>query len=248
MSAPVLEARGLTKSFGGVRATREVSFAIAPGTVHAIIGPNGAGKTTLIAQLFGELASDAGRVVFEGRDITHLPPHRRARAGLSRSFQTTTLAPDMTVADHIALRLLAERGHAFRFVKATARDEALLAQTADVLAAHGLAERAHVPVADLSHGEQRALELALAIAVAPKLLLLDEPMAGLGPGEGHAFIDRLSALKGRFAILLVEHDMGAVFELADTITVLVEGAVAAAGTPAEIRADPHVKRIYLGEE
>jgi len=245
---PVLEARGLDKRFGGVHATRSVSFAVAPGALHAIIGPNGAGKTTLIAQLFGELKSDAGTVLFEGRPIDGLPPHRRARRGLSRSFQITTLAQELSVREHILLRLLAERGHAFRFVRPVAGDRALQEGADRVLAEHDLQAVADTPVSDLSHGEQRVLELAIAVAVPPRLLLLDEPMAGLGPGEGHAFIRRLSALKGRFAILLVEHDMGAVFELAERITVLVEGAVAADGPPEAIRADAHVRAVYLGEE
>lgn len=243
----VLEADRLSKSFGGVKATREVSFAVAAGTVHAIIGPNGAGKTTLIAQLFGELAPDAGRVVFCGRDITNMPPQRRARLGLSRSFQITTLAGELTVHEHVVLRLLAERGHGFRFLRPVAAEHVIEDEADAILAEHGLWARAHSLVSDLSHGEQRTLELALAIAVPPRLVLLDEPMAGLGAGEGHAFIDRLTGLKGRFAILLVEHDMSAVFELADIITVLVEGRVAAEGPPDAIRADETVRRVYLGE-
>ena len=248
MTTPVLEVRELTKSFGGVRATRNVSFHVLPGQVHAVIGPNGAGKTTLMAQIFGELPSDGGQVLFEGRDLAGLAPERRARLGMARSFQITTLAPELTAREHVVLSLAALQGHAFRFFAPVMQDRGLTAAADRLLAAHRLAERVAVPVSDLSHGEQRVLEQVTALATEPRLLLLDEPMAGLGPGEGQAFIETLAALKGRLAMLLVEHDMGAVFALADWITVLVEGAVAAQGTPEEIRGDPEVRQVYLQED
>ena len=248
MTTPVLEVRELAKSFGGVRATRNVSFHVLPGQVHAIIGPNGAGKTTLMAQIFGELQSDAGQVLFEGRDLAGLAPERRARLGMARSFQITTLAPELTAREHVMLSLAALQGHAFRFFAPVMADRLLTEEADRLLAAHRLAERAAVPVSDLSHGEQRVLEQVTALAMEPRLLLLDEPMAGLGPGEGQAFIETLAALKGRLAILLVEHDMDAVFALADWITVLVEGAVAAQGRPEDIRGDPEVRRVYLQED
>lgn len=248
MTTPVLEVRELTKSFGGVRATRNVSFHVLPGQVHAVIGPNGAGKTTLMAQIFGELPSDGGQVLFEGRDLAGLAPERRARLGMARSFQITTLAPELTAREHVVLSLAALQGHAFRFFAPVMQDRGLTEAADRLLAVHRLAERVAVPVSELSHGEQRVLEQVTALATEPRLLLLDEPMAGLGPGEGQAFIETLAALKGRLAMLLVEHDMGAVFALADWITVLVEGAVAAQGTPEEIRGDPEVRQVYLQED
>lgn len=246
--APVLEVRGLSKSFGGVQATRDVSLAIAPGTIHAVIGPNGAGKTTLIGQLFGDIVPDSGEIVFNGRDITQAPTYRRTGIGMARSFQITTLAQDMTAFEHVVLSLLAAEGSAFRFFAPVRQDPALAEPAGALLERCGLSERADLPVAALSHGEHRQLELALALAADPEMLLLDEPMAGLGPGEGHAFIDRLKRLKSGPAILLVEHDMGAVFELADVVTVLVDGAVAAEGSPQAIKADARVRALYLGED
>ena len=247
-NTPVLEVRDLSKSFGGVQATRSVSFSIEPGTIHAVIGPNGAGKTTLIAQLFGEIAPDAGSVFFEGRDITDLPIDRRAAIGMARSFQITTLAQDMTALEHMLLSLMPLRGSGYRFFAPVRRDAGLIRDARSLLDRYGLAQRANLPVAELSHGEHRQLELVLALAGDPRLLLLDEPMAGLGPGEGKVFIERLRELKGSRAILLVEHDMGAVFELADIVTVLVDGSVAAEGSPTAIRSDPKVRALYLGEE
>ena len=244
---PVLEVRDLSKSFGGVRATQNVSFAVAPGTIHAVIGPNGAGKTTLIAQLFGDLEPDAGAILFDGHNVTNLPSHRRTGIGMARSFQITTLAQDMTALEHMMLSLMATHGSAFRLFAPIMRDRALVDEAEAALDRHGLSGRENLPVAELSHGEHRQLELALALAADPQLLLLDEPMAGLGPGEGAAFIKRLKEVKSDRAVLLVEHDMGAVFELADVITVLVNGAIAAEGPPQAIRANDRVRALYLGD-
>jgi branched-chain amino acid transport system ATP-binding protein len=245
---PLLEVAELSKAFGAVQANDAVTLKVAAGEAHAVIGPNGAGKTTLVAQLAGELASDAGRVAFAGADVTRLPAHLRARRGISRSFQITSLFPHFTAQANVALAVQAHAGHSFRFWRPAAGEPALIEPAREVLAEVGLAERRDVPAGELAHGEQRQLEIAMALATRPRLLLLDEPTAGMGGSETTAMIDLLAGLKGGLAMLLVEHDMDAVFALADRITVLVYGRVIATGTPAEIRADPEVRRAYLGDE
>jgi branched-chain amino acid transport system ATP-binding protein len=248
MAEPLLQVKGLTKRFGGVVASDRISLDIAAGELHAIIGPNGAGKTTLIGQLTGELAPDAGRVRFAGRELTALPIHQRSQLGLARSFQITSLFLDFTALDNVALAVQAHAGHSFRFWR-NARHEGELREPARAaLDRVGLSARADVVVANLSHGEHRQLEIAMALATAPRLLLLDEPMAGMGPEESARMVRLLRELKQDLTILLIEHDMEAVFALADRITVLVYGRVIASGAPASIRANAEVRDAYLGEQ
>jgi branched-chain amino acid transport system ATP-binding protein len=244
----MIETRDLCKSFGGVIATDHVSLSLRHGQIHAVIGPNGAGKTTLINQLSGELRPDAGRILLEGQDVTRQPTAARAYRGLARSFQITSVFQDFTVLDNVALAVQATQRHSFRFWRDARKDERLRAPARAVLAQIGLQARADTSAAELSHGEQRQLELAMVLATRPRVLLLDEPMAGMGQEESGRIIDLLVSLKPDYAILLVEHDMNAVFATADLITVLVYGRVLASGTPEEIRANPEVRRAYLGEE
>jgi branched-chain amino acid transport system ATP-binding protein len=245
---PLLKVGGLIKRFGGIVASDNISLDVQDRELHAIIGPNGAGKTTLIGQLTGEIIPNAGRVEFAGTDITTLPVYRRSALGLARSFQITSLFPDFTALDNVALAAQAHAGHSFRFWR-SARDEPQLRQPARAaLARVGLGDRADAPVASMSHGEHRQIELAMALATKPRLLLLDEPMAGLGPDESGRMVPMLRELKQELSILLIEHDMEAVFALADRISVLVYGRVIASGTPAEIRADPAVRQAYLGDQ
>ena len=247
MVEPLLQTEVLAKRFGGIVATDDVTLSIAPGELHAVIGPNGAGKTTLIAQLSGQLAPDAGRIRFAGHDISALPMHKRSALGLARSFQITSLFLDLSVLDNVALAVQAQAGHSFHFWR-NARTEAGLRQPARAaLARVGLEARAEQPASALSHGEHRLLELARALAGNPRMLLLDEPMAGLGPEESARMVGMLRELKKELTILLVEHDMEAVFALADRITVLVYGRVIASGAPADIRANAAVRDAYLGE-
>ena len=248
MVEPLLTARGLTKTFGALRATDELSFDVRSGEVHAMIGPNGAGKTTAIGQLSGELKSDAGSIHFDGRDISGLPMHKRARLGLARSFQITSIFLGFTAEDNVAMAFQAHDGHSFRFWKAARTDHKLRNPAREMLEEIGLADRSNVIAANLSHGEQRQLELAMALATRPSLLLLDEPTAGMGLEDSSRMVDLLLSLKGRVTILLVEHDMDTVFALADRITVLVYGKAIATGTPEKIRTDPAVRQAYLGEE
>ena len=248
MAEPLLRVDNLVKKFGGIAATDDLSLDVANGELHAIIGPNGAGKTTLISQLTGQLSPDSGAIHFGGRDVTRLPAYRRSRLGLARSFQITSLLPDFTAADNVALAAQAHDGHSFSFW-GNAREERGLREVARAaLARVGLEHRADVTVANLSHGEQRELELAVALATRPQLLLLDEPMAGLGVSESARMVELLKALRREVTIVLVEHDMDAVFALADRITVLVYGRVIASGQPADIRSNDEVKRAYLGEQ
>jgi branched-chain amino acid transport system ATP-binding protein len=247
-AAPLLEARGIGKRFGAVVASEDVSLAVEAGTIHAVIGPNGAGKTTLVSQLAGEMRPDTGQVLFDGRDVTRLPVHRRVRHGLARSFQVSNTLLGFSLLENVALAAQARAGHSFRFWAEAASDGRLNAEAMEALATVGLADRPHRPAGEVSHGERRLLELAIALATRPRLLLLDEPMAGLGPEEGHRMVGMLERLRGRFGILLVEHDMDAVFSLADRITVLVYGRVVASGPPEAIRRDPEVRKAYLGEE
>jgi branched-chain amino acid transport system ATP-binding protein len=245
---PLLEIEGLTKRFGGVVACDGVTLGVAPGELHAVIGPNGAGKTTLIGQLTGEIAPDAGRIVFAGRDVTALPVNRRSALGLARSFQITSLFLDFTALDNVALAVQAHAGHSFRFWRDARTEPELREPARKALARVGLADRADVVVASMSHGEHRQLEIAMALATRPAMLLLDEPMAGMGPEESQRMVATLGELKGELTILLIEHDMEAVFALADRITVLVYGRVIATGAPEEIRANAHVRQAYLGED
>jgi branched-chain amino acid transport system ATP-binding protein len=246
VAEPLLRVEGLSKRFGGVVASDNVALAVERGELHAIIGPNGAGKSTLLGQLGGELAPDAGRIWFDGRDITALRTHARSALGLARSFQITSLFPDFTALDNVALAVQAHAGHSFRFWKPARRDDELRAPARAALARVGLGERADTLVSRLSHGEHRQLELAMALATRPRLLLLDEPMAGLGPEESARVVTMLRALKGELTILLIEHDMEAVFALADRISVLVYGRIIASGAPAAIRTNAEVREAYLG--
>ena len=243
----VLQIEGLTKRFGGVVASDGISLALMSGELHAVIGPNGAGKSTLIGELTGEIAPDSGRIRFDGLDITALPVYRRSQLGLARSFQITSLFPDFTALDNVALAVQAHSGHSFRFWRDARREPALREPARAALGRVGLAERADMPVADLSHGERRQLEIAMALATAPRMVLLDEPMAGMGVEESFRLVETLRQLKGSVTILLIEHDMDAVFALADRISVLVYGRIIASGDPAAIRADAAVRQAYLGE-
>jgi len=245
---PLLAVEGLTRSFGALLAADGVALTVRPGEAHAVIGPNGAGKSTLIGLVAGELAADAGSVRFRGREVTGLPVPERALMGLARSFQITSLVRGFTVLENVVLAVQARRGHSFRFLRAALADRALTDPARDALAEVGLTDRAGVPAGLLSHGEQRQLELAVALAMQPALLLLDEPAAGMGPEESQRMVGLLRGLKGRVGILLVEHDMDTVFALADRITVLVRGRVIACGAPEAIRADPAVRDAYLGHD
>jgi branched-chain amino acid transport system ATP-binding protein len=248
MADPVLSLRGLRKNFGGLRVTDDVSLDVLPGEIHAVIGPNGAGKTTLIHQISGFLQPDAGQVFLAGRNVTILSPDRRARAGLARSFQITSILPGFSALENVALAVQARSGSSFRLFGKASAEEALNAQAREMLAEAGLAERADFTAGVLSHGEKRALECAIALAMQPKVMLLDEPMAGAGHDEGQRLIDLMMRLKARIPMLLVEHDMDAVFRVADRVSVLVYGRIIATGTPAEIRANRQVREAYLGEE
>ena len=248
MTAPLLVVEGLCKRFGALLANDEITFEARPRELHALIGPNGAGKTTLINQLSGAVPSDGGRIVFEGEDITRLDMTERSRRGLARSFQTASLLPDYTALANVALAAQARSGSSFRFFGRVAGENALNAVAGAALARVGVAGRASFRAGALSHGEQRLLEIAVALACAPKLLLLDEPFAGLGPEESKACIELIRELKREFTIVLVEHDMDAVFSLADRVSVLVDGRILATGSPSDIRADSQVRAAYLGDE
>jgi branched-chain amino acid transport system ATP-binding protein len=243
----ILEIEGLTKRFGGVLASDGISLALPRGELHALIGPNGAGKTTLIGQLTGEIAPDEGRIRLDARDVTALPVYRRSQLGLARSFQIASLFAEFTALDNVALAVQAHAGHSFRFWRDARRERELRGPAHDALMRAGLAARADVAVTELSHGERRQLEIAMALATRPRMLLLDEPMAGMGPEESTRLLEMLRQLKGGITILLVEHDMDAVFALADRISVLVYGRIIASGAPAAIRADAAVREAYLGE-
>jgi branched-chain amino acid transport system ATP-binding protein len=247
MSNALLRLENLTKSFGALKVTDGISLEILAGETHAIIGPNGAGKTSLIHQICGSLTADAGRIVFDGHDIMHLPMPARAHLGLARTFQITRVLPRFTALENVALAVQARSGSSFHFWQPVATEDALNAPALEALRTVGLAARAHTPAGSLSHGEKRRLELAIALAQTPKLLLLDEPMAGAGAEETRRLVVTLEALKPRYTIVLVEHDMQAVFALADRISVLVEGRLIATGNPQSVRADPAVRTAYLGE-
>lgn len=248
MSEALLTTDALVKNFGGVRATDQVSLSVVPGEIHAIIGPNGAGKTTLIAQLSGLLMPDSGRIHFKNRDITRLSAPARSHRGLARTFQITSVFPNFTALSNVALAIQAHSGHSFRFFRPAADDEALTGPALTALEAVGLGERSSIMAGDLAHGEQRQLEIAMALATTPDLLLLDEPMAGMGPADSAQMVSYLNSLKGRITMVMVEHDMQAVFQLADRISVLVYGRIIATGDPESIRSDPEVRSAYLGED
>jgi branched-chain amino acid transport system ATP-binding protein len=245
---PLLRVENLVRRFGGIVATDNLSLEVAKGELHAIIGPNGAGKTTLISQLTGQLQPDSGAIRFAGRDITRLPAWRRSALGLARSFQITSLLPDFTALDNVALAAQAHDGHSFHFWRNARIERHLRKAALAALERVGLGHRAETVVSKLSHGEQRELELAVALATSPQLLLLDEPMAGLGSTESARMVHLLQELRREVTIVLVEHDMAAVFALADRITVLVYGRVIASDAPAAIRSNEEVRRAYLGEQ
>ena len=247
MSDVLLSVEHLVKHFGGVKATDDLSLDLRAGEIHALIGPNGAGKTTLISQLIGETAPDAGLIRMDNVSINGLSTPQRVARGLARTFQITELLREETALANVALAVQARQGHSFHFFGNARAERALLDPALQFLADVGMADRADIAVSELSHGEHKQLELAIAIAAQPKILLLDEPMAGLGAAESQEMTAILQALKGRLAILLVEHDMQAVFALADRISVLVYGRLIATGTAAEIQANGDVRAAYLGE-
>jgi branched-chain amino acid transport system ATP-binding protein len=247
MAEPVLEIRDLRKSFGALKATDGVSLALMPGEIHALIGPNGAGKSTLIHQISGTIRHDGGTIRFLGHDMAGLDMAARARAGLGRSFQISSLAPEFSALRNVMLAVQARQGSSFRFFRPVGGDKSLTVPAMEVLERVGLVGRAHVPAAELSHGERRQLEIAIALALGSKAFLFDEPMAGMGPEGSKSLTRFLDGLRHEAPILLVEHDMDAVFALADRISVLVYGRIIATGTVNEIRNDPEVRRAYLGE-
>ncbi|NNU80185.1 ABC transporter ATP-binding protein [Halovulum dunhuangense] len=248
MAEPILSLGGLCKSFGALRATDDVSLDLRPGEIHALIGPNGAGKSTLIKLIAGELAPDAGHVRFGGRDIGGLDTAARARAGLARSFQVSSVIPEFSVLANVVLAVQGASGASFRFFRRALRDPHLTGPARAHVAHAGLRGREDIAAAALSHGERRRLELAMALALKPRAFLLDEPMAGMGAEGARAMTEILSDLRSQAPILLVEHDMDAVFALADRVSVLVYGRVIATGTVDEIRANAEVRASYLGEE
>jgi branched-chain amino acid transport system ATP-binding protein len=247
MTESVLSIRNLNKSFGALKATENVSLDLRAGEIHALIGPNGAGKSTLIHQIAGTLMPDSGDIDFLGENVTRLGVAARARLGLGRSFQVSSLAPEFSALRNVMLAVQARQGSSFRFFRPVKRDASLTEPAHAALARVGLSERAHLPAAELSHGERRQLEIAIALALGSKAFLLDEPMAGMGPDGSRALTAFLDRLRAEAPILLVEHDMDAVFALADRISVLVYGRIIASGTVDEIRSNAEVRRAYLGD-
>lgn len=248
MGESLLSVKSLVKRFGAVQASNNFSLEVAQGELHALIGPNGAGKTTALNQLCGELMPDAGRIFFDGRQITRMPVYRRAQMGLARSYQITSVFEHLTVRENLSLAVQAHKGHSFRFWKKAVDDPVIRRAVLQAMARVGLEKRANMQAANLSHGEKRQMEVGMALAGHPKMLLMDEPYAGMGPGGAVELTKLIRKLKTEFTILLVEHDMSAVFSLADRITVLVYGQTIATGTPQEIRANPEVRQAYLGDE
>ena len=238
----------LVKSYGGLLAIDDLSFQVKQGIIHAVIGPNGAGKTTLISNLSGEIKPDAGTVMFDGINISGMDVHLRSAIGIARSFQITNIFLDLTTHENVALAVQAHAGHSFKFWKNANKDQELRQPALEYLQQVGLENRAEVMAGKLSHGEHRQLEIAMALATRPKLLLLDEPMAGMGPKESSEMVEILKELKGKLTILLIEHDMDVVFTLADKITVLLNGRCIATDSPESIRKNPEVKKAYLGED
>lgn len=248
MAEPLLRIESLCKSFGAVKACHDLSLEVHAGEIHALIGPNGAGKTTLLNQIAGDLTPDSGQIFLAGQDITHLPLYRRAHLGLARSYQITSVFANLSVEENMLLAIQAHHGHSFRFWGRGLKDPQLLAELGPALETVGLSERAEAIADNLSHGEKKQLEVGMALSCKPKLLLLDEPMAGMGPGGSIELSKLIHKLKKEMTILLVEHDMEAIFSLADRITVLVYGEVVATGSVEEIRSNPAVRQAYLGEE
>ncbi len=248
MSEVVLELKGLSKAFGALVVTDRVDLDLRRGECHALIGPNGAGKSTLIHQISGLLKPDAGRIAFEGRDVTGLSQAERAVAGLGRSFQITSILPEFTVLDNVALAAQMRAGSSMRFFARADREEPLNRAAQEALNRVGLGDRAGIVAGELAYGEKRLVELAIAIAGKPRALLLDEPMAGMGRAESESLTETLLELKAQYPMLLIEHDMEAVFRLADRVSVLVAGAIVASGTPDEVRADPKARAAYLGDD
>ncbi len=248
MVESLLRLQGLSKNFGSLVVTDDVTLDVQAGEMHALIGPNGAGKTTLINQISGLIAPDAGAVFFAGGDVTALPPQTRALRGMSRTFQISSILPAFAVLENVALAVQARTGSSFRLFGNAAAEPALNIPAMAALEQAGIAHRAGVRASELSHGEKRALELAIALAMQPRLLLLDEPMAGIGRDETERLVDLLLGLKGQLTMILVEHDMAAVFALADRISVLIRGRLLTTGSPAQVRADPQVVTAYLGEQ
>lgn len=243
----MLKVNNLNKHFGGIIATDRVDLQVATGQIHAIIGPNGAGKTTLLSQLSGQLAPDSGSIEFNGKNIMHYPMAKRARAGLARSFQITSVVMPMTLLENVMLAVQANSGHSFRFWSKVSNDKRMVDAAMTSLSTLGLEDRAYRLAGNVSHGEQRQLEVAMALAMKPRMLLLDEPMAGMGKEEGAQMVEILNKLKGDKTILLVEHDMDAVFQLADKLSVLVNGHIIATDTVDNIRNNPEVQKAYLGD-
>ena len=248
MPEPLLRIEGLTKAYGAIKACDGVTLDIREGEIHAVIGPNGAGKTTLIGQVAGELLPDAGSITLGGQTLSELPAHARVGRGIARTYQITSVLPRFTALDNVLLATLGHEGHGFGFWRRLRGEAALVERAQQTLMRVGLQAEAEVTVAALAHGQRRQLEIAMALAAQPKLLLLDEPTAGMGREDSQGIVTLLQSLKGKLAILLVEHDMDAVFALADRITVLVNGQVIATGTPEAIRQDAEVRRAYLGDE
>ncbi len=248
LKGPILKVQGLNKHFGGVVATDNLDFDVEPGEIHAVIGPNGAGKTTFVAQIAGMIKSDSGSIMFDGGEIAGLSAHARSRRGLARSFQITSIFKEFTVIENVAMSIQAHDGHSFRFWRRANTDPALMDPARALLDRVGLGARAEIVASNLAHGEQRQLEIAMALATGPKLLLLDEPTAGMGPEDSQSMAAFLRDIKGEYSMLLIEHDMDTVFALADRITVLVYGRAIATGTPEEIRGNDEVRAAYLGEE
>jgi branched-chain amino acid transport system ATP-binding protein len=244
----VLQLRNVAKRFGGVVAVDSLDLEVAAGEVHALIGPNGAGKTTLIGQISGSVSSDSGEIRFLGDNITRLTPHDRVKAGLARSYQITSIFRRFSVLDNLALAVQARSGSSFSFWKPVAEETALFDEARSIAEQVGLSRRLGLLASNLAHGEQRALEVGLALATRPKLVLLDEPMAGMGPEESQRMIALISRMRAQVTVLLVEHDMDAVFRLADRISVMVNGRLIATGSPEKIRMNDEVRKAYLGDE
>ena len=248
MPEVLLKIQGLMKQFGAITATDNLNLELHAGELHALIGPNGSGKTTAINQLAGELKPNAGTILFAGVDITQVDIQSRVHLGLARSYQITSIFENFTVRENVALAVQACAGHSYRFWRPVKIETELNNTADDLIAQVGLSERTLVMAGKLAHGEKRQLEIAMALASKPRLLLLDEPMAGMGPEESKRLVEYLASIKGQLSILLVEHDMDAVFSLADRVSVLANGSLIDSGTPEYIKNSAPVKEAYLGEE
>jgi len=244
----MLRLKSVSKRFGGVVATDRVSLEVSAGEVHALIGPNGAGKTTLVGLISGALASDGGEIFFEEKNMTGMQQHDRVRSGLARSYQITSIFRKLSVLDNLALAVQARSGSSFSFWRPLEKETRLFEEARGIAVQVGLSEKINSTAGTLAHGEQRALEVGLALATQPKLVLLDEPMAGMGPEESRRMIELIERIRAGVTVLLVEHDMDAVFRLADRISVMVDGRLLATDSPQKIRMNPDVRRAYLGDE